>query len=229
MNYQLHEQIIADGWDSQPSDSKDLIKGFAASMNYNNSVFDLLNRTFTNDVYDTFYQKESKVINKMTNNRKKSRDPHEAMRDICLSFINKDHLANLFKSSNIDVQLYKKNSRTINKVSTHVPDFIMTKSNMFGTKTSRNVKFYFTTNPIKNIFLISTSKLMNYIKHNVVLVVVNTNTKQFTVIHTCKLNVQKLEHTFYYKQCLFQIPVVPHKVPAMKEHNIDEMIKSVFK
>lgn len=224
MNYQLHEQQVANGWDTP---TKDLL-GLAEKMNYDPSVMDILNRTFTNDVYDTLYPKAAKVINKMTNNRIKSRTPHDAMRDICLSFINKDYLAGLFAASNVSVKLYDKNTRTINKMSSHIPDFTMIKKSMLGTKTTRNVKFYFTNNPIKNTFLINTKKLTEYVKHDTILVIVNTNSKQFTTIHTSKLNIINLTTTIRYSQCLYIIPIIPQKVTTI-ENNINDLVKSIFK
>lgn len=222
--YQIHEQRVANGWDTQ---TKDLL-GLAEKMNYDPSVLDLLNRTFTNDVYDTLYPKSAKVINKMTNNRMKSRDPHDAMRDICLSFINKDYLAGLCNTSNVSVNLYNKNARTINMMSSHTPDFIMVKTGMLGTKTTRNVKFYFTNNPLGNMFLVNPQKLMEYIRHDTVLVVVNTNSKQFTAIHTSKLDTKNLSSIFRYNKCLYVIPTTPQKVTTF-ENDINDLIKSIFK
>lgn len=223
-SYYEHEQEVANGWDSTPTGTTDLLS-LMVSMDYPYSVQDLFRGKFDS----TKYPKESDIINKMRYPRKKGRTSLDAMKDIVTSFVNKDVLANIIKHSGVEVNLFNEKSREINTVSKHEPDFIMKKSNMFGTVT-RNVKMKFTTNPLTYTTFISLEKFIEYHKSNTSLLIVNTYTKQFAVVHVHNLKSTEIE-TVYQRngQVLVKMNIVPKRVPFYSEGNITNLVKTLFK
>ena len=124
MDYYQHEQEVANGWDETPTGSNDLIYGIGISMGYYPEVFDLMSGTMSKDDYSNRYVSADHKIKKMTERRKKSRNSYDAMRDIVLSFPNKDMFAEICRKSGIEVELFNEDARCINRLSDHEPDFI---------------------------------------------------------------------------------------------------------
>lgn len=224
MNYYQHEQEVANGWDTL---SNDLLYGIAPMMNYNQDVFDLMTNRFTNEEYDARYPQTAKVIKKMTARRKKFRDPHSAAREIALSFINKDMFATICRASGVEVELFNEHGREINKLSDHEPDFIMSKSNLFG-KIERNVKVQFTNNPLGTSFLMSEDKFIKLHNHCTTLVIINTNTKQYAVVHMPSLKSSEMKSVYKFGKFMQQISISPKLVPFYSEGNISKLIKDIF-
>lgn len=224
MNYYQHEQEVANGWDTL---SNDLLYGIAPMMNYNQDVFDLMTNKFTNEEYDARYPQTAKVIKKMTARRKKFRDPHSAAREIALSFINKDMFATICRASGVEVELFNEHGREINKLSDHEPDFIMSKSNLFG-KIERNVKVQFTNNPLGTSFLMSEDKFIKLHGHNTTLVIINTNTKQFAVVNMSTLKSDEVKPIYRFGKFMESIKITPKRVPFYSSGNISNLIKNIF-
>lgn len=224
MDYYQHEVEVAKGWDTT---SNDLINDIAPLMSYPPEVFDLMTGRFTNEEYDARYPQTAKVINKMTSRRKKSRDPHTAARDITLSFINKDMFATICRKSGIGVALFNQYGRDINYLSDHEPDFVMSKSTMIG-KIRRNVKIQFTNNPIGTSFLMPEDKFIKLHNMDTTMVIINTNTKQYAVVHVAFLKSSEVKSVYRFGKFMQQISIHPKRVPFYSEGNINKLIKDIF-
>ena len=170
---------------------------------------------------------QAKVIKEMTTRRKKSRDPHSAAREITLSFINKDMFATICRASGIEVELFNEHGREINRLSDHEPDFIMSKSSLFG-KIERNVKIQFTNNPIGTSFLMPEDKFIKLNNHCTTLVIINTNTKQYAVVHMLSLKSSEVKSTYRFGKFMQQISIRPKLVPLYSEGNIGRLLKDIF-
>ena len=227
MDYYQHEQEVANGWDETPTGSNDLIYGIGISMGYYPEVFDLMSGEMSKDDYSNRYVSADHKIKKMTERRKKSRNSYDAMRDIVLSFPNKDMFAEICRKSGIEVELFNEDGRCINRLSDHEPDFIMSKPNLFG-KITRNVKVQFTNNPIGTSFLMSEDKFIRLHGHNTTLVIINTNTKQFAVVNMSTLKSDEVKPIYRFGKFMESIKITPKRVPFYSSGNISNLIKNIF-
>lgn len=228
-----HEQEVANGWDSTPTGGNDLITSYAVSMGYEPEVMDLISGIYSDEEYFEKYPHVKNIIKKMSDIRKKGRKSVNAMRDIMIANINKDQFANIFRKEGIDVQLYKDDKRSINVVSEHEPDFVMTKKTLFG-KTSKNVKLHFTTEKMDGKYFIDTEKLIHYFQKNTIILIINTNTKQYGVIDTAD-SIKMVRYDEYkYKRrskdgdTFGCIEYTPKRVALMSEGNMKPIINDLF-
>ena len=228
-SFYAHEQEVANGWDSTPTGGHDLIGGIAMGFDYSPEVMELMSGVLTDEEYLKKYASAKQVINKMTNNRKKGRKSVSAMRDIVTAFPNKDNTARIFRAEGVDVNLFNKDQRSINRISDHEPDFVMSKKNMFGITIKRNVKLHFTTNKLDGRFLIEPDKFIKYFQKDTTILIINTNTKQFGVIDTTdKMMVKDLKYEFFGGKHLASIPYRPKRVALMSEGNMKPIINDLF-
>lgn len=226
LEYQKHEQEVANGWDSTPTGSTNLFD-IAQAMGYKPEVFNLMIGSMTKDEYDTTYTRSAKVINRMTTRRKKGRTGIDAMKDICLSFPNKDNIARIFRLEGVHVELYQDDQRDINRISDHEPDFIMTKKGVFGT-TSKNVKIHFTNKKLTGKFMMDEMKYIKLCKENTVLVLINTNTKQFAVLDLNHMKGVDVTNEYRWGKFLTGLNYTPKRVRQMSEGHMTPIIKSIF-
>lgn len=228
-SFRTHEQEVANGWDSTPTGGHDLIGGLAMGFDYSPEVIDLMSGVLTDEEYLEKYSDAEHVIKKMTNNRKKGRKNVSAMRDIVTAFPNKDNIARIFRAEGVDVKLYKKDQREINRNSDHEPDFKMSKKNMFGITVKRNVKLHFTNNKLDGSYWIDPMKFVKYAKKDTTILIINTNTKQYGVIDT-KDRYMKLTYKDVYrgKKFLADISYSPKRVVLMSEGNMKPIINDLF-
>lgn len=227
-SFRLHEQEVANGWDSTPTGGHDLIGGIAIGFDYSPEVMELMSGVLTDEEYLERYSGAEHVINKMTKNRKKGRRNISAMRDIVTAFPNKDNTARILRAEGVDVKLYKDDQRDINRISDHEPDFVMSKKNMFGITIKRNVKIHFTTNKMEGKLLMDPEKFIKYFQKDTTILVLNTTTKQYGVIDTKKTMMKDLTYEFRGGKHLASISYKPKRVALMSEGNMTPVVNDLF-